>query len=442
MKHIKLFILPILLFFNSFTMIHAQKYLIDFTASGTTTSLDSVYVENIAQGTMMTLSGSDTLHLIGPSGVSNITDQENLLKIFPNPLYETAYLTFYSKGSTLAVVDIYNISGKHILHISQNLQAGNNLFKISGFPSGHYVLQVKTKKWHKTATFVSLNHTCQNPQMLYINLHSDKLLTETTRKRSKNVVSMSYTDGEELLFIGFSGLLSEIVNVVPASSKTMNFEFSPSSCGAIFTDARDGNEYPTVLIGSQCWMARNLAYLPSVIGPDSGSTTIPLYYVYGYYGSDINEAKITYMYNEYGALYNWPAIMAGSASSAANPSGVQGACPAGWHVPSDAEWKQLTDYLGGPSVAGAKLKQSGTLHWNSPNYGATNETGFTALPGGSRLQNIGAFSFLGQSGSWWSAKQSSAGFAWDHRIYSYNTSILRQSTNMEAGKSVRCVRDN
>ena len=107
--------------------------------------------------------------------------------------------------------------------------------------------------------------------------------------------------------------------------------------------------------------------------------------------------------------------MAGSASSTANPSGVKGVCPTGWHLPSNAEWTELVDYLGGVSVAGGKLKEIGTTHWVIPIVGATNETGFTALPGGVRLVN-GNFLNIGNSTGWWSTTESDATYAWYHGI--------------------------
>jgi uncharacterized protein (TIGR02145 family) len=132
--------------------------------------------------------------------------------------------------------------------------------------------------------------------------------------------------------------------------------------------------------------------------------------------------------------------MAGSASSAANPSGVQGVCPTGWHLPSDAEWTELTDYLGGTSVVGGKLKEIGTTHWTSPNTGATNETGFTALPGGLRDEN-GAFYLIGNYGCWWSATEVNPSYAWFLYIYFSSSYVTRSYHYKESGFSVRCVRD-
>ncbi len=112
---------------------------------------------------------------------------------------------------------------------------------------------------------------------------------------------------------------------------------NPNNPKNTFTDSRDGNVYKFVKIGTQTWMAENLAYLPSVVGSATGSETTPYYYVYGYDGTSVTAAKATSNYTTYGVLYNWPAAMGGFSSSSSNPSGVQGVCPAGWHLPSEAE---------------------------------------------------------------------------------------------------------
>src|SRR5574344_844768 len=173
----------------------------------------------------------------------------------------------------------------------------------------------------------------------------------------------------------------------------------PEPTSGTFTDDRDNKVYKWVKIGDQVWMAENLAYLPSVnmVADGSEDAAGSYYYVYGYDGTNVAEAKATDNYATYGVLYNWTAAMNGEASSTTNPSGIQGVCPAGWHLPSDAEWTELTDYLGGASVAGGKLKETGTTHWNSPNTGATNETGFTALPGCYRYGD-GTFGYVGGFG--------------------------------------------
>lgn len=133
--------------------------------------------------------------------------------------------------------------------------------------------------------------------------------------------------------------------------------------------------------------------------------------------------------------------MAGSASSSANPSGVQGVCPTGWHLPSDAEWKKLTDYLGGESVAGGKLKETGTTHQKSDNTGATNESGFTALPGGYRGP-YGSFFYIGNFGYWWSATENNATKAWYCYVSYFKSDAKREyDLGKDVGFSVRCVKD-
>lgn len=206
-----------------------------------------------------------------------------------------------------------------------------------------------------------------------------------------------------------------------------------------FSDPRDGKIYTTVPIGTQTWMAENLAYLPSVVGSGTGSQTTSYHYVYGYNGISVTDAKATSNYQTYGVLYNWPAALQ--------------ACPAGWHLPSDAEWKELEMYLGMSKTEaddtgwrgtdeGGKLKETGTTHWNSPNTGATNESGFTALPGGYRYGVIGGdFDDFGAGGYWWSATEYGTTAAWSRgMLYGYS-SVNRSGDYKEYGVSVRCVLD-
>jgi uncharacterized protein (TIGR02145 family) len=131
----------------------------------------------------------------------------------------------------------------------------------------------------------------------------------------------------------------------------------------------------------------------------------------------------------YGRLYTWYTV-----------TDSRGVCPTGWHVPTDEEWITLTTYLGGEAVAGGKLKETGTNHWISPNTGATNETGFTALPGGYR-QYYGTFYAIGYGGIWWSVTDSTALKAL-YRYVDYNTSsTFRLDYPKHCGLSVRCVKD-
>ena len=133
--------------------------------------------------------------------------------------------------------------------------------------------------------------------------------------------------------------------------------------------------------------------------------------------------------NTYGALYNWYAVNTGKL------------CPIGWHVPSNADWTTLSNYLGGMDIAGGKLKEFGLIHWNSPNIGATNESGFTLLPSGYRNLS-GIFIFLGDYGYWWSSTGTESNCAL-YRSLNYNTSkIYTNNLSKIGGFSVLCLRDN
>lgn len=216
--------------------------------------------------------------------------------------------------------------------------------------------------------------------------------------------------------------------------------FVVPGCGSSITDSRDGNTYSTKKIGCQCWMKENLAYLPSVSPSANGSATLPHYYVYGYEGFSVATAKGTGNYQTYGVLYNWPAAMAGGASSNSVPSGVQGVCPKDWHLPSNAEWDILSNYLGGESVAGGKMKETGNLHWAVPNTGADNSSGFTALPGGMRYSN-GSFLDLWYGTGYWSALESINLRAKYRYLHYSSTECAEGHEYMEHGFSVRCIAD-
>lgn len=193
----------------------------------------------------------------------------------------------------------------------------------------------------------------------------------------------------------------------------------------------DGNVYNTITIGTQVWMKENLKTTKYNDG-----TSIPFVAESSAWVS-LNTPGYCWFNNDfanketYGALYNWYTV---------NTCRL---CPTGWHVPSDGEWTTLTTYLGGVSVAGGKLKETGTAHWLSPNTGATNETGFTGLPGGYRIYN-GIFQWSnGVRGQWWSSTIDIEG-------YILARGLLYNETNIEVGgwqpsatgMSIRCLKDN
>ena len=235
-------------------------------------------------------------------------------------------------------------------------------------------------------------------------------------KAAENVaVSVSATG--DTLYIGYEQWV-----IVPGISE------ANSQSGTTVIDV-DGNVYQTVIIGTQEWLAENLkttkfkngTSIPLVTSNVEWSNlSTPAYCWY-------NNNQTTYG-NTYGALYNWQTVATGNL------------CPTGWHVPTDAEWTKLTDYLGGLNVAGGKLKETGTAHWHEPNNGATNESGFTALPGGLRYDN-GDFFSIEYGGNWWSSTQYSATNAWDRSVDFSVPAAGRFDDPNKWGLSIRCLKD-
>lgn len=194
----------------------------------------------------------------------------------------------------------------------------------------------------------------------------------------------------------------------------------------------DNNIYETVGIGSQMWMAANLKttrYLNGDLISSTNPATLNISgetspkYQWAYAGSE-NNVQV------YGRLYTLYAV-----------ADSRKVCPAGWHVPSDAEWTLLENTLGTYLVAGSRLKETGNDHWRSPyNLDATNESCFTALPGGYRDSN-GSFFMLEDIGYWWSSTQSQTNGSWVRSLSSNSVSVGRSGANNSFGISVRCVKD-
>jgi uncharacterized protein (TIGR02145 family) len=195
-------------------------------------------------------------------------------------------------------------------------------------------------------------------------------------------------------------------------------------CGTRLVDERNDHVYNTVEIGNQCWMAENLDIgirkNSNINQTDNGSLE-----KYCYYDNPVN-CQI------YGGLYQWDEAMA------YNDTVLQGICPDGWHIPSNYEWVLLTDYLGGQYVAGGKLKEAGYTHWDWPNTGATNISGFTALPGG--LWNFnGYYDVIHEQAYFWSSTNTTANHAWDIALKWNTAGTIHYNAEYDWAESIRCI---
>ncbi|MCC5916601.1 MAG: fibrobacter succinogenes major paralogous domain-containing protein [Cryomorphaceae bacterium] len=203
---------------------------------------------------------------------------------------------------------------------------------------------------------------------------------------------------------------------------------SPNITTGTVTDV-DGNEYATIVIGDQEWMAENLKTTRYCNGDNlrnerSNSEWRTLNMGgWAYYNND------SIFEDSFGKLYNWYAV-----------DDERNICPCGWHVPSNAEWEKLINYLGGDSIAGGKMKSAGTQYWATPNINASNESGFSGLPGGSRNFNA-TFDFNGQYGYWWQAKENFGILAWCRVLGYDNGEAITYHLYKTSGFSVRCIKD-
>ncbi len=221
-------------------------------------------------------------------------------------------------------------------------------------------------------------------------------------------------------------------SVTPASAPG-SFTVDSGSCPAVASDV-DGNIYHTIQIGGQCWLQENLKVeryrngdlIPTGLNNAAWqAATSEAFAIYN--NVSANKDKL-------GILYNWYA--------ATDPRGL---CPVGWHLPSDSEWSDLIDYLGGESIAGGALKETGTRAdgsgvWFAPNLDATNSSGFTALPGGFRDLN-GIYGIGGFYAFWWSATENGSNHAFYRQVGYVDGSAVRSFDLKRYGFSVRCLKD-
>ena len=416
----------ILLFMPIISMLslQAQSYLISFEGTGGSTSVASVKVENLTKGTNLAMNGSDILRLDVTVGIEPVIDNiKNKISFSPNPMKDFSKMQFDLPETGETIITLYDVSGREIVQTQNMLSKGQHFYWIQGVETGIYFARISSGKYSLSGRLIS-SGSKNNPARI---VYENTIVLQEKQSESKGTnaeVAMQYTAGDRLKFTGTSGNYSTVITYIPTSSKTITFNFIKCTDG-------DNYNYPVVGIGTQVWMAENLKTTMYRNGVSIG-TTIPYNkeisgeiapaYQWAYAGNESNVAT-------YGRLYTWYAVM-----------DSRNICPMGWHLPNDNDWTTLTNYLGGVNIAGGKLKEAGTIHWTTPNAGATNETGFTALPGGLRSYN-GAFTFIGSQGFWWSSSEYSStnaldrdmdyrfiGFFWNYNLKTY-------------GFSVRCLRD-
>jgi len=409
-------IATLLLLLSVSSKICASDYTISFSGTGASTSVENVIVQNLTKGTTVTVPAGNVLALSdGLNAINLLTENNESLKIYPNPINDKATISFNSKSSGITQVNVLALDGRKMVGIIKNINEGVNLFQLT-LPRGAYTLQVTGIGFSNSTKVISQSSNFTQPNIIFI----DSKKADTLQKSKSAVTPMTYTTGDLLLFKAFSGNYTSVLKDIITGNKTINFNFV--ECKDV-----DGNYYSTVTIGNQVWMAENLKtskYRSSIAITDKTNITT--------WGTSTTEALSDYATptnsTTYGKLYNWYAV--------SNPNNL---APVGWHIPTDADWTSLSDFLGGLNVAGDKLKETGNSHWATANTTATNETGFTALPGGSRSTDNTIYD-IGNVGYWWSITEgTTTSNAWYRSFSNQNGTISRGYFSKSGGMSVRCL---
>ena len=409
---------------------YSQDYQISFAGTGSSNKVDSVKVENLKQGTKVLLGGNDILNLTSATGINSISKRiVNNLLISTNSATGDCMIEFEAIALGETSIEVYDLTGKRITHLNEILVKGMHTFSLIGTGTGIYILKVESNLFSYTTRFVSIYKSQGNADIKHIGTApiSDKQNVASMQgndkslKSNKSSIDMQYNTGDTLKISGKSDIYGTTFILVPTQNQIVTFNFV--AC----TDL-DGNNYSVVQIGSQIWMVENLKVtkyrngdaIPNIT--DAATWNNPYMGAYCDFDNNPNNSLI------YGKLYNWRAV-----------NDARNIAPTGWHVPTKVEWTTLINYLGGTYLAGGKLKETSTSHWLTPNTGATNASGFTAISGGNRYQ--GAFINPGMAGYWWTSSTGGTGFGYCVQM-SYATIYSSMSTkNANDGYSVRCIKD-
>jgi len=395
------------------------------TVNGASTPLDSILAMNLTQGGDTTIYFPDNeLVLDGTAGIGHTDRQGIAMQTLPNPFAGSTEVALNATSGEL-LLTMHDALGRQLAGYTANVAAGVHRFRVNCEGPGMHLLTAVQDGVRRTVRLMATEGNGAS-DLLYMG-GSERAVPKSDR------ALFTWAPGDELRYIGYAtsgGVLhSATIDEIPVASATRTFVMAagtvcPNSPNV--TDI-DGNVYASVQIGSQCWMAENLRTSQNSDGSTIPNITDNTAWTQLSTGAWCNFANNPANDATYGKLYNWYA--------AANPN----ICPQGWHVPTDAEWTVLSTYLGGENVAGDKMKA--TTLWNAPNTGATNESGFSGLPGAGRDDLNGYFSSLGYHGYWWSASESGAEFAWYRYLFSNFAGVYRYYNSKKKGFCLRCVRD-
>ena len=439
MKHTSFYLMILLLTVGISKSAINQNSTIELTFTATSDGqhvlLDSILVENLTQGSDTTLYAPDTVLMLYNTGIENPALVNNAFSIsqnYPNPFTDFTTIKIDLSKKDHLEISIYGISGKELQHYKKILIAGEHFFTFYPGDEKSYLFTVNGS--HSTKSIQMLNASSNRTVAKQCNVVYSHYVDQKTELKSGNAIKgFVYNAGNQLRYTAYAKTIhavigSDVIQNSPENNVFIPFEITEGiPCKGTPTVSLEGEVYKTVWIGEQCWMKENL----NVGYRIDGDVLVSNNGVLEKYCFDDNLMNCEI----YGALYHWKEMMLHSTTH-----GLQGICPNGWHLPTDDEWSELINYLGGEQIGGGKFKARGTAFWEFPNTGATNESGFTALAGGGRYHH-GGYQTLGTYGGFWTSTEDGFSDAWYLLLKSDYSAISWGVNNKANCHSVRCVRN-
>jgi uncharacterized protein (TIGR02145 family) len=410
---------------------NAQPYSISFAGTG----LSTVKVQNLTTGVIVDVPAGDVLLLSTTTGIPEVNNMKSSrMKIYPNPMTDKSTLEILPPLAGDAVISVYDMTGKVLVQFKSYMENSSQEFTLSGIKNGLHVINVQGNGYQSSEKLLSNGKSNGIAIITRIGNNIQSVVEKKSKMDSKGVqgnVNMAYNTGERLKYTAVSGNNKTVMTDIPVANKTVTFTF---------TECKDGDNiyYPVVTINTQVWMAENLKTTKYNDGYDIQNIILHSDWFTQYEGAYCDFDDTPSNSNTYGRLYNWYTVD-NNAATKFYSNGGRNVCPTGWHIPTDAEWTTLITYLGGEEVAGGKLKETGTDHWVI-NTAATNETGFTALPGGYR-EGGGTYRDIGWESYCWSATESGEISGYGRFMYYDHSGAYRPNLGKIYGFSVRCVKD-
>ena len=431
------------LFFLLFNATGQTSIELNFDAdnNGSTIVLDSIKIQNLTQNAEIILPANVTSYTLLITSINDLhLEGQSLFHLsqnYPNPFTNKTSIEFSLLTEGNVNIAIYDLLGRELYRFNNSLKSGNHLFTFQSADPGAYLCKLNAFGTQKTIKMFSTGQLKGRTELQYMG----EVLDYSNTKSVTAINDLPFELGDVLLYVAYSSSEESGILDSPEVNSDYIFQFATNiPCIDAPTVEYEGQIYNTIQIYSQCWFKENLNVGEMI--PASQSQT-----------NNNTIEKYCPLDDEYycntfaGALYLWSEMM-----DYANEPGAQGICPEGWHIPTDLDWQVLegavdsgygignpewanTDWRG--SDAGGNLKQTGTTNWMSPNTGATDAFGFTALPGGYIVQ--GEYWGGMWKGYFWSSHNVENFF----RNMDWNQKTIKRDNGVGGGLaiSVRCMKD-